>query len=165
MKRIFQLSTPASAASFLVVGSTGVLMFLHVAQRELESLHEWAGLLMVVAASLHALRNGRALLAYARRGFSLQASLWVAGLLAAGFLLASFMGVERGGLDALRVRIENAPLVELAPVFDEEPTRLVARLQKAGLQEVTPAASPAQIAVASHRSSREVLEVLAATEQ
>src|SRR5215510_10785875 len=114
-RRLLQLATPASAAGFIVVATTGVLMFLHLAQQQVESLHEWAGLALVGAAGLHIARNGRALLAYGRRGVSLHVSLAVAALGAAGFLAAAFLGVQRGGLDALRVRVERAPLAALAP--------------------------------------------------
>jgi hypothetical protein len=158
--RLLELSTPAAAASFVVVAATGVLMFLHVSQSQVENLHEWAGLAMVAAAGLHIARNWKALLGYRRRGIALQVSLAVAALGASVFLAAGFLGVERGGLDALRVRIEHAPLAELAPIFDESSEALVTRLQAAGLVDVTPQASPAQIAAASRASERAVLEAL-----
>lgn len=164
MKRILQISTPAAAATFLVVGITGLMMFFHLAQSRLESLHEWAGLAMVCAAGLHAARNWRALLAYGRRGRSLQVSLVVAALGASAVLAAVFIQGPRGGLDALRVRVERSPLVELAPILDEAPEELAARLRQYGFDGVTTDATPAQIAAASRRSDRDVLEALSATE-
>src|SRR5262245_8523582 len=107
-RHLLQRSTPASAAAFVVVATTGVLMFLHLARSQVESLHEWAGLALVGAAGLHLARNWRALLAYGRRGRSLQVSLAVAALGVGGFLTAALLGVQRGGMDALRVRVEQA---------------------------------------------------------
>jgi hypothetical protein len=137
-------------------------MFLHVAQDQVENLHEWAGLALVAVAGLHVARNWKALLAYGRRGRSLYVSLGVAGLAATAFLAAAFLGFERGGLDALRARVERASLAELAPILDETPARLVTRLQNAGFASVTAEASPAQIATASNQSGRAVLEALIA---
>jgi hypothetical protein len=70
------------------------------------------------------------------------------------------MGHERGGLDALRVRVEHAPLAALAPIVGETQTGLVARLRDAGFVGVTAEASPAQIALATQQSERAVLEAL-----
>lgn len=135
-------------------------MFLHVGQERVENLHEWAGLALVAAAGLHIARNWKALLAYGRRGVSLYVSLAIAALGAAVFLGAAFLGVQRGGLDALRRRIEQASLIELAPILHETPAHLVARLQNAGFEGVTPESSAMQIATASHQSGRAVLEAL-----
>ena len=135
-------------------------MFLHVAQQSVENLHEWAGLVLVAVVGLHVARNWKALLAYKDRGISLYVALGTAALGATVFLGAALLGVERGGLDALRVRVEQAPLADLAPILDESPERLVSRLQEAGFAAATSEASPVRIAAASHVSVRAVLEAL-----
>ncbi len=161
MKRLLNFSTPASAASFLVVGVTGTMMLFHVAQQRVETLHEWAGLTAVAAVGLHIVRNWKAFLGDSRRGVSLQVALSVAALGAVAVLTATSLAGPRGGLDALRVRIEHAPLREIAPIVGEAPEHLVTRLQNVGLGGVTAGATPEQIAIASGKSSRDVLEILA----
>lgn len=163
MKRILRLSTPACAASFLVTGGTGVLWFFHIGADQVHALHQLAGLVMVVAVLLHVIRFWKPLLAYGRTGVSLQVSLVVAALATAGFLAAVGLGVGTGSpLDSLRRRLETTPLVHLAPVLEQPAPVLVARLRAAGLKEVTPESTVAQIATASRTSRIEVLEALAA---
>ncbi|MCL2776679.1 MAG: DUF4405 domain-containing protein [Polyangiaceae bacterium] len=153
-KRMLHFGTPALATSFVVVAVTGIVMFLHDGAAS-RGVHELAGIAMVGAAGLHVARNYKALLTYRRRAFYLA--------VATASLSFAFLGVGRGGLDAWRMRVEHASLVELAPILNETPVRLVAHLQDAGFNGVSPEASPAQIATASHKSSRDVLEALVVT--
>ncbi|MCL2725744.1 MAG: DUF4405 domain-containing protein [Polyangiaceae bacterium] len=157
-RRFLRLSTPALATSFVVVAVTGIVMFLHDGAAS-RGVHELAGIAMVGATGLHVARNWKALLAYRYRALYLT----VAALIAVASLAVAFLGTGRGGLDAWRMRVEHASLVELAPVLHETPARLVAHLQEAGFNGVTPEASPAQIATASHKSGRDVLEALVVT--
>ncbi len=50
-------ATVATIATFLVVGTTGMLLFLHVGDRYLRAAHEWLGIAFVVASVFHMVRN------------------------------------------------------------------------------------------------------------
>ena len=55
------------AATFLVVGGTGVLMFFHVRGRIINGLHEWIGMAFVLMSLFHVLMNWKALLGYLKK--------------------------------------------------------------------------------------------------
>lgn len=63
-----ELSTAASIALFVVVGTTGVMLLLGVRGMALKGVHEWLGLAFVVAAALHTCRHWTAFLNYFRKG-------------------------------------------------------------------------------------------------
>ena len=158
-----QHATPVAAATFLVVGITGVMMFFHLAQHEVEDLHGWFGLGLVAAVLLHLWRNWAAMVGYTRRGPALWVALGLAAAGTAGFLGASLLGGEEGGGGGMRAvfsSIEQSPLRELAPVFDTTPEALAAKLTAAGLQGASPDATPKAIAEASGTDPRAVMEKL-----
>lgn len=161
MKRIQRWSTPASAASFVVTGGSGLLLLFHVGDDLLLGLHEVAGVGMVLAVLVHVVRFWKPLLAYGRNGISLQVSFLVAALATAALVTTAALGLDASTGQILRSRLEQAPITDLAPIFDESPEDLVARLQRAGLQGVTPEANAAQIAAASGKRRHEVLGLLA----
>ena len=165
MKRhLLALITPATTATFFVVGTTGLLLFFHVGERAVKGMHEWFGIAMVVASALHVWRNWRPLLGYLRRGPHLQVAAAVAVVGALGFLVPSLIGggegPPRGGMRAVVWAVEQAPLAELAPIFDTTPAALVDKLEQAGFSGVTPQATPRDIAAASGREGRQVVEAL-----
>ena len=155
-------ATPFAAATFLVVGGTGLMMFFHLLQHEVEDLHAWFGLGLVAAVLLHLSRNWSAMLGYTRRGPALWVALGVAAAGTAGFLGAGLLEGQEGGggMRAVFSSIEQAPLRELAPVFDTTPDALVARLTEAGLKGASPDATPKAIAEASGTDARAVMEKL-----
>ncbi len=164
MKRFLRaLITPATTATFLVVGVTGVMMFFHWGERAVKGMHEWFGVVMTVASLLHLWRNWRSLTAYLRKGPQLQIALGVAVVGVAGFLVGSLAGGAQGpsGMRAVMGAVERAPLAELAPVLETTPEALVGQLEAAGFTGVAPSASPHDIGEASGRSGREVMDALA----
>lgn len=160
MSPLLKHSTPALTAIFPVMGVTGLMMFFHVGQQAVEDLHGWFGLGMIVAASLHLARNWAAVRGYARAGAALKIAFAGAIIGVIGFLTAGqFEGEEggRGGPQAIFAALERSPVRELAPLFDETPEAMEARLLAAGLRGVSVEASPRDIASASGREVREVL--------
>ena len=120
-------ATAATAAVFVVVGLSGVLMFFHLGEAQVKELHEWLGLGFVAFAALHVWRNGAAFARLVTRPAT-HVALGVASLAAAGFMLAA--DGDGGGNPMGRfVRLaEQAPLSALAPVLGvSEEMRQVAR--------------------------------------
>jgi hypothetical protein len=60
--------SPLTGISFVGVGLTGVLMFLHLRLPGMTMLHELGGLLFVIVGVWHLTLNWRALLAYCGQG-------------------------------------------------------------------------------------------------
>lgn len=55
------------AISFTLVGISGVLMLLHVKNGAIATLHEWIGLLFVVAGIFHLVLNWKAFVKYCKQ--------------------------------------------------------------------------------------------------
>jgi hypothetical protein len=110
---------------------------------------------------VHLSRNGSAMGGYARRGPALWVALAAAAVGVAGFLGAGVLeGEEGGGMGGVLAALEQAPLRELAPVFDTTPEALAGKLTEAGLNGATPDATPKAIAEASGTDARAVMEKL-----
>ena len=56
-------ATPLSLVTFLAAAVTGVMMFFDVHSRQLSEVHEWIGVIFVIALLLHLARNWRGMLA------------------------------------------------------------------------------------------------------
>lgn len=154
--------TPVATGTAVVVGVTGGLMFFHLFEGQVKELHEWLGIVSVVAVTLHLVRNRAALLAYFRRGWAMPAALAVSGLVAAGFVGGSMLGGEPGRPDprALYGVLEQATLAELAPVLDVPQGTLLERLEAAGVAGASPTATVRQLADGASLPSPVVLQHL-----
>jgi hypothetical protein len=160
-RKFLRAATPIVVAVFVVSATTGVLLFFHVGERLIKELHEWIGVVFVVAAALHIARNARTLAGYGRKP-----TLWIAAALvlatAAAFIVPAMQEPAGGGNDGIRKLIgavQRAPLEEVAPLLDTTPAALVTRLESAGLKVAGTTTSLADIAAASGRPPREVLEL------
>lgn len=67
MKLLRIWATPLTIAAFIVMGATGVLMFLHLDSGLNKVVHEWAGWAMVIGVVAHVVLNWRAFSTYFRR--------------------------------------------------------------------------------------------------
>ena len=92
-------------ASFVLVGVTGVLMLLHVRDRAITTLHEWMGLLFVVAGVIHLILNWKAFAKYCKQ-LPVIITLVIAAILGTALLLAG-SGENHGSPDHHRLRIER----------------------------------------------------------
>ncbi len=159
-RKLLRAVTPIVAAVFVASATTGVLLFFHLGERLIKELHEWMGVVFVAAAALHIARNARPLAAYARRP-----ALWIAAALvlasAAAFVVPALAVTpkEGGGARALSRVLLRAPLEEVAPLLDTTPAALAQRLTAAGLTVAATSASLADVAAASGRPPREVLDL------
>lgn len=101
--------SPVVALSFAVVGGTGIVMLFDVHMMGLKSLHEWMGVLMVVAGVVHLTFNWKALLGQLRHR---SATIALAAVTVLGVFLVLAGGGEgphRGG-PPMGPGGENAPL-------------------------------------------------------
>lgn len=152
------VGTPATIATFLVVGVTGLLLFFKIRLGPISAIHEWVSLLFVLVAALHVIRNWTALSGYFKRR-----AFWVAvtgaGLISGLFLLApSHPGPGREGQGAQRV-LASASLGNLAPLLELTPAALEARLRARGLTVAGPQVTLKDVATASNRREGEVVNL------
>lgn len=138
-------ATAVTAATFIVVGVSGVLMFFHVGEGLLMGAHQWLGMLFVAAAVFHVVRNATAftkLMAKTRT----KVLFAVVGLASVFFM--TMAGVNGGGnpMKAFVGVAGEAPIATLAPVLGLETGELVARFKAEGISISDPGQSLTEIA-------------------
>lgn len=129
-------ATQLTAALFLIVATTGALMFFHLFKVEVEGIHEWLGLGFAVAAILHLLRN--------RRPLSLMLAQPRARALIAAVVVVSVGVIALSppkGANPFRQatqRVMAAPIRDAAPALGVSADDAVSRLQKIGVTDAAP---------------------------
>src|SRR5690606_41325654 len=78
MKKLRSYITPFISLVFLVVGTSGVFMFLHVLDGYTEVVHELLGVLFVICAVFHIMLNWKSLRMHFTKGVFVPAALAVA---------------------------------------------------------------------------------------
>ena len=133
-------ATPLSFVTFLGAGLTGMLMFFGVRGGPLSEIHEWTGVVFVVALALHLARNWRGVLAMLKTppGMAIAGGLGVVTatliLLAAPFGGAGFHGGHQGhGPWRVASAVASAPIEKMAPALGLTKEEAVARLKAGGV--------------------------------
>ncbi len=153
-------ATPLTAATFMVGGVTGLLLFFHAPGTLSRVAHEWIGLAIVAAVALHLAVNWRPLKSYLRKPVG--ASILGLGLVATLLTAIPLTGTGAPQLNprAIFGAMETASLSALAGVVGTAPEALVTDLRSAGFDSATLAASPAEIAAATGANPAAVLAVV-----
>ncbi|SHE87522.1 protein of unknown function [Ruegeria intermedia] len=86
MSNLRSWATPLTIGSFLIMGTTGSLMFFHLNSGFNKSIHEWAGWAMMIGVAAHLILNWRPFTVYFKRPAALAIIAGCAGLLALSFL-------------------------------------------------------------------------------
>jgi hypothetical protein len=123
-------ATLLTASLFMVIGVSGVMMFFRLQRELVKPMHEWLGLLFVLAVVLHAVRNQRQFLALFAQ-MRMRILLVVVAAVAATFLAltpASKPNPSRAATQALL----KTKLHDLAPVLGVSVEALLVRLNGAG---------------------------------
>ncbi len=88
--------SPLLALSYVAVSLTGILMLFHWKFPGMYQLHQWGGLLFVIAGGVHLFMNWRVFMAYFKNRKHAVAGL-VAGAVAIALLMAVMPHKEHGG--------------------------------------------------------------------
>ena len=132
-------ATPVSFVTFVGVGLTGLLMFFGVRGGPLSEIHEWAGVIFVVALVLHLARNWRGVLAM----LSTTSGKLIAGGLGAVTVVLILIMLPYGGGGQHQNRhgpwlvvnrIADAPIATMAPALGLTGEEAVARLKRGGVE-------------------------------
>lgn len=157
-----RVATPSSIAVFTVLAVTGILLFFHLAERQVKELHEWIGMVFVAVSLLHIARNWPAYRAHLKGR-----ALWIATALVlsgtAAMVVPTLQESEErgGGLRAVLGALTRASLQDLAPALGTEPEALVAKLKAAGFPSAAADKSIEEIAEADQKPPRAALEAVA----
>lgn len=125
-------ATPLTAGAFLLLATTGILMFFHVDAGVNKLAHEWLSWALLAGVALHVSANYRAFMNHlrGRKGRLLVGAF--ALLLAASFLPLGGQRQEPPFMASVHALAE-APLSTLAQVAGLPPQILVSRLADAGI--------------------------------
>lgn len=151
-------STPAVIAAGVFMSVSGVLMFFGV-HDPVTMAHEWIGLAFVAAILFHILTHWRGVKGY----FSQRLALGVVAViaLATTSLIVLAATHEGGGMGhKVFATFERAPLTEIAPLLDQSPDALVAKLQSGGFQVAGTSQSIQEIASRNGTRAPELMHLL-----
>ncbi len=145
MNFLRKIVTPLTIGAFVLMATTGVLMFFHKDTGVNKLAHQWLSWLFLAAVALHVATNWLAF----KRYFLSPKGLTVMGVLVA-VLGASFypwqgMKPEPPARSVMKA-LGHASLVELAPVVHTTPDQLVAKLRAKGFTVTSADETPADIA-------------------
>ena len=153
-------STPLIMGCALVVAVSGVMMFYHLEEGLVKSMHEWLGLLFVVAIVLHVLNHWMPVSRYLQ---SKQAVAIIVLVLAiAGGWIATSGDTREHPAKRLLGKVQRAPLSVVAGLQNEPIDALMSRLQQAGITVVSQQQSVADIAAKNSRNPMELMDILLA---
>ncbi|MGK4005455.1 DUF4405 domain-containing protein [Sorangium sp. So ce1036] len=148
--------TPFLALIFVAVGSSGVLMFFHLADGFTEVLHEVLGLTFVLFAFLHVAINWRSMRNYfGKTNFAIAA-------VAVAVSSAGLIVIERAQLPVDLIvleRVARAPISDAFRVLEIDRGRAAAVLSEKGI-ELDGAETIEDIWVKNNSSPEEVVETL-----
>lgn len=125
-------ATPLTIGSFLLIATTGTLMFFHLDTGLNKLAHEWLGWALLAAVGLHAAANIKALKRYFLQPGALAIMALCAALLAASFVSPAGQPDKPPHLAAVRA-VLDAPLELTARLAGEDPQALVERLRAGGI--------------------------------
>ena len=122
--------TPFITLVFLVLSTTGILMFFHLFDGYTEVVHEFIGLIFIVCALLHIAINWKALKVHLKWGIVIPAIL----LLAALSLLLMFHQLQHPKVDTILLeKMTNTPLGDAFIVLQVDSLEVVTRMKENGI--------------------------------
>ena len=132
MKITRDWATPLTAGAFLLVATTGVLMFFHADSGFNKDAHEWLSWALLAGVVLHVTSNVAAF----KKHLAGRSGQAIVGAFAV-VLGLSFISMEEEEAEPFTAPVQalaDAPIISLAQVANTTPDEVVQRLQKAGLK-------------------------------
>lgn len=126
-------ATPLTIGAFILMATTGILMFFHADMGLNKEAHEWLGWAMVAGVGAHAVANVSSFKRYFAKPSALAIMAVFVLILAASFFIQEDKD-GKGGNPGRRatMAVLNAPISDIAPLAHQTPQALLAELQKAG---------------------------------
>ncbi len=126
-------ATPLTIGAFVLMASTGMLMFFHLDSGINKEVHEWLGWAMVAGVASHVTVNWASF----KRHLSQTTGQVIVGLFVVVLVGSFFIHEEdEGSNPARRVTqaVLTAPLHDIAPLAHRTPAELTTALQQAGFK-------------------------------
>ena len=160
-----QCATPLSLVSFLAVAITGLLLLFGVRSHTLGEVHEWIGVVFILALVLHLVRNWRGMLAMLSIPRNL-AIIAVTGVVAAALIFFSLpqgaggQGHGAHGPRQVISRVSAAPIEKMAPALGLTSDEAIARLRRGGVAVEGPQQSLTEIAAKNGQAPPRLLNLV-----
>ena len=147
--------TPITAALFIIVTVTGILLLFHAGGGSAKKIHELLGIAFVIGAILHLAVNWRIFASYLRKPVTIALSVAVIAVLA-----TMTGGGEKAGGSPVKEMfglVENAPLTHFAPLVGAQPAEAVEILKREGLTVSDESQTIGDIAKSNGRRTPDIL--------
>lgn len=151
-------ATPLTIGAFILMATTGVLMFFHVRGGLISEVHEWFSWLFLAGAVAHLVVNVRPLTLHLK-------SRWGRASIAAALALLALAvlptGIQTGHQlhGVIEQAVADAPLSTLANLANVSPQELEARLKTQGVSARLDQ-SAHEISEQTHVDEREVIAIV-----
>ncbi|SEP86221.1 DUF4405 domain-containing protein [Thalassovita taeanensis] len=133
MSTLRKIATPLTIGTFVLMGTTGTLMFFHAETPLNKFAHEYIGLGMIAAVVLHVILNWRAFTLYFKRPLAM--GVMGVFVLALGLSFLPLTGQEQPRPDLVAIQlVTGAPISTLGPMLGTDTDGVIARLQAADIQ-------------------------------
>lgn len=152
------ITTPVIAA-FGIMGISGVLMFFHIKDSGIVTMHEWIGILFVIVAVLHVVVNWKAFSSYFSKAATILPMLVI---LAVGAGVYGVNSAGEGGNPVKKVvgKLTQVPLSDVAPALGMSTDEAIAKLKGSGIGVESELDSVATIAGLNGQKSFDLLGIL-----
>lgn len=154
--------TPITAALFIIVAFTGILLLFHAGGGTTKEIHELLSVAFVIGAILHLALNWRIFACYLKKPVTIGLGVAVIAVLAAT-LGGGSEGAGGSPVKEMFGLVERAPLTHFAPLVGVQPTEAMAILQKEGLTVSGESQTIGDIARSNGRRTPEILALFRAT--
>jgi hypothetical protein len=157
--KIRSWATPLCIGSFLIVGFSGVLMFIDVDLGMIKTAHEWIGLVLVAGVIAHMLLNQKMLLRYFSNPVAIAI---ICVIIITGGVMAIFEGdaEERAPSSKVSEMMRESTLAVVAQVVKTTPDLLKNKLQAQGMVITDTNQTINQIAQTNRKSPRIVMSLI-----
>ena len=152
-------ATPLCIGSFVIVGFSGILMFLEINLGLLKVAHEWLGVILVLAVIAHVLINLKMFLRY----FTKPAGIAIIAVIIIAGSVMGFMGNNenrRPPFKTIMEQMQTSSLSVVAPVVKDTPEFLLIKLQAQGLTVKDVNQTIQQIAQSNRKSPMDVMSLI-----
>jgi hypothetical protein len=148
--------TSLTALVFMVVGTTGVLLYFHLIETQIKALHEILGLFFVGVAGLHLYSHWKPMQRYMRnRQFSVY--LLLLGIISLFFIASA--GSGENPKKKIIIAVLDAPLEVSLPLLKSDRERFESKLKAMGIT-INNAESISDIAKQNRRSPFELVNAI-----
>lgn len=130
-------ATAATAATFAVVGVSGVLLFFHLGEAQLMGVHEWLGLAFVGAAAFHVTRHLRSFSKLFNKTRTRVMFATTATITAAFMITGTLQSSGGNPMKQFVGAASKAPVAAVAQMVGKSPEALAAQFAQAGVNGVT----------------------------